>query len=176
VKAPPASDATRVLMNRRKGERVNHMKQIYERLDIVNCYHEAGHAVMALVLGADFQYVELAHPSQDGGNGFGRSARNGIVDNESQVLIKFAGVGAELIQRNMGQAWSFLFASSGRSDWKQSQLCIKWMGGDKRRVIKELKAKTTQLLKDNWAWVTCVAEAIREKRFVGCEDVLALRP
>jgi hypothetical protein len=98
------------------------------------------------------------------------------MDNESQVLIKFAGVGAELIQRDMGQAWSFLFASSGRGDWKQSQWHIERMGGDKRQVIKSLKAKTTQLLKDNWAWVTSVADAIREKRFLACKDVLALRP
>jgi len=155
---------------------VTHMKQYYEKLDVINCYHEAGHAVMALMLGADFQYVELTHPSQDGGHVFGRSARIGLVDSESQVLIKFAGVGAELIQRNMGHAWTTLFASSGRGDWKQSQWHIERMGGDNRQVIKSLKAKTTQLLWDDWAWVTSVADAIREKRFLACEDVLALRP
>jgi hypothetical protein len=76
--------------------------KVYELLDEVNAIHEAGHAVMALLLGVPLGYVQLNHPSYDGGNGFGCCARGDATNCEAEVLIKFSGVGAELIHRKLG--------------------------------------------------------------------------
>lgn len=62
--------------------------EFYELLDEYNAIHEAGHAVMTLLLGVSLGYVQLmTHPREDE-NGFGRTARREAGTPESEVLIK----------------------------------------------------------------------------------------
>jgi len=96
-------------------------ERIYELLDEINAIHEAGHAVVTILVGVSLGCVELVHPSQDVGDEFGRCYRGITTDSETEVLIKFAGVGAELIHRNKGEKWSSPFASSGRGDWQAAK-------------------------------------------------------
>ena len=65
-----------------------------ERLDECNAVHEAGHAVVALLLNVPVHFVHLNLPDPD--RGAGRCYRM-KADPESAILIGFAGVGAELI-------------------------------------------------------------------------------
>jgi hypothetical protein len=146
----------------------------YELLDELNAFHEAGHAVMTLLMAVPLGYVQLmTHPSQDG-NGFGRTARRKAEDPESEVLIKFAGVGAELIHRKGGMQWSWLFEGTGKSDWQKAQPYLNALEGSCRAAVKNVKAKVAQLLRDNWSWVSVVASRLRERRYLTGAEVAEL--
>jgi hypothetical protein len=138
--------------------------------DKCNAIHEAGHAVMALLLGVPLCRVWLSEDN----DGFGGCAHL-IRDCETEVLIKFAGAGAELILRGFG-GWSILFASSGRGDWREAQFYLRDIGGNHKALVRDTKSRVTQLLRDNWSWVLAVSQKLREKRYLeGCE-VAALAP
>lgn len=147
-----------------------------DALDKVNAIHEAGHAIMTLLTGEALGFMELKHPSEDGW-GQGRSARRGpALTPENEVLIKFAGVGAELIYRNMGSAWSYLFRDVGKLDWEKAQPYLRKIEGNRKAVLKNLKSKVIQMLKENWDWVLAVAKKLREKRRLSGAEVEALAP
>jgi len=149
-------------------------ERIYELLDEINAIHEAGHAVVTILVGVSLGCVELVHPSQDVGDEFGRCYRGITTDSETEVLIKFAGVGAELIHRNKGEKWSSPFASSGRGDWQAAKPYLDANGDNRRAAVKSAKSKVTQLLRDNWSWVLAVSSLLREKRFLFGSEVAAL--
>jgi hypothetical protein len=149
------------------------VQDFHARLDELNAIHEAGHAVVALLLGTTLCYVQLNHPSQDGGNGFGRCARLAARDCESEVLIKFAGVGAELIHRKMRGAWSLLFSGSGKGDWREARLQLNSMCGNRKALVKAAKSRVTNILEDNWGWVIATSQQLREKRCLTGVEVAA---
>jgi hypothetical protein len=151
----------------------NHSR--YKLLDEINSIHESGHVVIALLTGTTLGYVELSDPSGFYGN-TGGCHRGAAPDVEAEVLIKLAGVGAELIFREMGQAWTFLFESSGTGDWKDLQPFLNRMAGDRKKNLRAAKAKVTRFLLENWEWVVAVAERLRENRFLMSPEVESLRP
>ena len=106
---------------------------------------------------------------------FGYCMRGQAPDDMSELLIRFAGVGAELVHLN-DKCWSFLFRSSGRGDWKDASSYIERIGGDRRAVIKQAKVAAINLLKENWAWVVAVADELRKQRYLTGEQVCALEP
>jgi|ERR1039458_2405393 hypothetical protein len=146
---------------------------LQQKLEIMNSLHEAGHAVMALLVGA--YVVEIQIHSANRAGGFGYCKRSPAPDDMSELLITFAGVGAELVHRN-DICWSFLFRSSGRGDWKDAASSIERIGGDRRAVIKKAKASVICLLTENWEWVVAVADKLREHRSLTGEDVWDLNP
>jgi hypothetical protein len=144
-----------------------------EIYDEHNSIHESGHAVVALLTGTALGYVELSDPSDFHGN-TGGCHRGAAPDVEAEVLIKLAGVGAELIFREMGLAWTFLFESSGRGDWKDLQPFLNQMAGDRKKNLRAAKANVARMLRENWGWVLAVAERLREQRFLLGRELLAL--
>jgi hypothetical protein len=145
-----------------------------EHLDEYNAIHEAGHAVVTLLLGVFLDCVRLmTHPREDG-NGHGRCARGNTKDSEDEVLIKFAGVGAELIHGNKGMQWSWLFRGTGKSDWNGAQSYLSDIGGNRRAVVRNAKLKVTRLLQENWGWVLAVSHRLRDKRYLSGAEVAAL--
>ena len=149
------------------------LTKLKQRFEIMDSLHEASHAVMALLVGAYVGDVYLGGSSMDGD--FGYCRRSAAPDDLSEVLIKFAGVGGELIHRNE-TCWSFLFRSSGRGDWKDAAPYIERIGGDRRAVVKQAKAAVTRLLKENWAWVVAVADKLRGQRHLTGEQIWDLVP
>ena len=125
------------------------LKELKQRLEILDSLHEASHAVMALLVGASVVEVRLRDSKL--------CQRGPAHDDLSEVLIKFAGVGGELIHFN-DEDWSFRFRSSGRGDWRDAGPYIERIGGDRRAVIKQTKAAVTRLLTENWVWVVAVAD------------------
>lgn len=130
-----------------------------ERLDTINSIHEAGHTVMAMLVGAKVRSVYLDLPCVDGR--FGSMSRTYLGD-EEELLIKFAGVGAELIYR--GLTWTWLFSGSGKDDWERAQWNIDKIGGDRRKVVRDAETKVMRLLTLHWDWVLAVASELRAKR------------
>jgi hypothetical protein len=145
----------------------------FERLDRLNAVHEAGHAVMTLLTGTPLGFVRLGHP--DDPDSFGGNHRANCYEPEDEVLIRFAGVGAELVERNE-RCWSLLFRSSGGEDWMGAQRYIDALDGGRRACILTTKTKVLTLLHENWPWVQAVADELQLSRFVMGAAVEALRP
>jgi hypothetical protein len=145
----------------------------FQRLDRLNAIHEAGHAVMTLLTSTPLGCVSLGPPDVSGN--FGGNRRAICEDPACEVVIRFAGVGAELIERNEN-CWSFLFRSSGRSDWKGAQSYIGLQGGDVRACISNAKTEVLKLLRGHWQWVESVADELQRSRFVMGAQVEVLRP
>lgn len=139
--------------------------------DEINAIHKAGYAVVALVLGVPVLTVWM----EADGDPFGGCCRAQAQDSKSEVLIKFAGVGAELIFREF-RGWSLLFTSSGRGDWLEAQAYLNSIGGNRKALIRDMKSEVTQLLKDNWTSVLAVAQKLREQRCLGFYEVASLVP
>ena len=148
-------------------------RELNEILDEANSLHEAGYAIMTLLTGTTLGYIELKHPSEDGW-GQGRTARAVPDGPEREVLIKIAGVGVELIHCGL-LAWSWSSTDSGKRDREAAQPYINAIGGNRRSVIRELKVKVIQMLNENWESVLVVSRMLREKRYLGGEEVAALR-
>jgi len=86
-----------------------------------------------------------------------------------------AGVSAELIART-GWSWSAAFPSAGRGDWQSAQSLLDEIGGNRRAVVREAKAKVARLLKDNWGWATGVAALLQQERRISGKQVEACKP
>ena len=149
------------------------LTELKQKLEIINSLHEAGHAVVTILVGTQLLQVQLHAPNWD--DDFGYCMRGQAPDDMSELLIRFAGEGAELVHLN-DKCWSFLFRSSGRGDWKDASSYIERIGGDRRAVIKQAKVAAINLLKENWAWVVAVADELRKQRYLTGEQVCALEP
>jgi hypothetical protein len=140
-----------------------------ELLDEVNSIHEAGHAVVAVLLGVEVFYVLSPFPST--AYDLGECSRSSNVSDEDDVLIKFAGAGAEVMHRKI--TWTMAFRSAAGGDWKASQEAIDRLTLvlPRKQVVKNAKARVIALLTTHWATVLAVAAALREKRRLSGEEV-----
>lgn len=149
------------------------MENPFQRIQRLNAIHEAGHAVMTLLTGTPLVCVRLGHP--DDPDGFGGSYRSNCHEAEAEVLIRFAGVGAELIERNE-RCWSFRFRSSGREDWRDVQRYIDVLDGDRKACIRTMQTKVVKMLREHWPWVQAVADELQRSGVVPGACIEALRP
>jgi hypothetical protein len=164
----------------------------YQRLDEINSLHEAGHTVAALALGVAVSEVFLQYP--DDHENFGYCARSNNVSDEDDIVIMFAGAGAEVIHR--GISWTFAFRSAARGDWQKAQEPIEAarhagltnrqvielmaLGADslreasarvaatpplpKKVVIATAKTRCLTILREHWDSVVALAAALRSNR------------
>ena len=100
--------------------------------------------------------VQFNAPNLAGG--FGRCKRSLAPDDMSEVLIKFAGVGAELVHRK-ATYWSFCFRSSGRGDLKDAAPFIERMGEKGLLEGKRLR-RCAPLSRLYWPYLYCMANGL----------------
>jgi len=131
-------------------------------------YHEAGHAVVALILGRPVQYVSIL-PNRErlGVCEFGKGASRPTDDwLEREILIALAGIAAEA--RHTGNyAWD-----GAARDQIYVQRLTEQRAGDRRaeRLQRRLLAKVEHLLTDerHWQGVELIAaELIKQGEISG---------
>jgi hypothetical protein len=134
-----------------------------ELLDELNRIHEAGHAVVAVRLGVEVFEVFSPFPSSTEYD-LGGCARSSNVSDEDDLLIRFAGAGAEVIFRKV--SWTMAFRSAAGGDWKASQEVIDELAllEPRKQVVKKAKARVIALLTEQWENVLAVAAALRDRR------------
>lgn len=170
------SDSTLAPTDIVKLERGN--KSVNQILDEVHAIHEAGHAVLALMLGGTVESIQF-HDDY-AWNGSAAVARCFVSHNdpEAEALINLAGAGAEILFRD-NCTWSQVLESTGRGDWKKAKEAIDMMArcsctGDRRQAVKECKTKVINLLTQHWSKVLAVATALRKKRYLSGKDVQSI--
>jgi len=86
------------------------------------------------------------------------------VSDEDDLLIRFAGAGAEVIFRKV--SWTMAFRSAAGGDWKASQEVIDELAllEPRKQVVKKAKARVIALLTEQWENVLAVAAALRDRR------------
>lgn len=154
-------------------------------------YHEAGHAVSALVLGLRVEHVRLG-PLRHGGQGAVvqlRAPRWFVVDFErwrrvrrltptrrryirAHIVNSLAGRAAEcrhLIAYGREPSRSFV----GSYDW-DAVLRASFMAGKGRWRPSSLRREAERLIRENWDRVAAVAEALLERRMLSGAELRQL--
>lgn len=144
-------------------------------------YHEAGHAVARIHVGAGATAVEI----RPDGSGFchGTGQPMLIVDGASQeaaynvILIFAAGPHAEARASRKSAAVTML--TSGSDDWKQIEPQIDWLiarrfAQDSGRAQSRMRQHLRQFFKQRWPAIERVAAALLQKRFLSADEVRAL--
>lgn len=135
--------------------------------DILTAYHEAGHAVMALIVGRDVHRVSIL-PNQtrlgacELKKGRSKPSRDML---EDEVLILLAGVAAE------GRLTENYNWSGGSQDLRQAQYLIESRAGNQRqseRLHRRMLDKAEYLLDDSahWGAVQVIANQLLELKTI----------
>lgn len=135
-----------------------------------SAYHEAGHAFVAVLLGARVRSVTITPDRDDGPERFGdtqiewdRAAFDEKTLRERIVLVSLAGPAAEMI--HSGEPYHPGFVAEWASDWK-----LAWDGAaelipDERKRLAFLEQATKEMYtrlqrNDNWAALAAVADEL----------------
>ncbi|MGV3482961.1 MAG: cell division protein FtsH [Planctomycetaceae bacterium] len=134
---------------------------------MLTAYHEAGHAVMAMLVGRPVQKVSIIPNKTRLGACEMKKGRFQPSNDwlEDEVLILLAGVVAEA--RITGR---YNWQAAGQ-DWRSVRRLTLSRAGDETRAEKlerRLLAKTEHLLSDDLAWKTAqqIAEALLERESI----------
>jgi hypothetical protein len=135
-------------------------------------YHEAGHAVVAIRLGARVRYVilrEYPHPEPGGACNFTvpRSLQP-----TRQVLIYLAGPTAQLKVLPAEMLRDRVIARALRSGTHADFFAVRRAFRSER--VAGLKREAALLVNDLWPSVASVAEALREKGHLAGDEVYRL--
>ena len=150
--------------------------ELLDRFRKINAIHEAGHAVASLAFGSTVHYacVDNADPLGERGS-FGHVARSpqSIIENDLTVCL--AGVGAEIVERQDGSTWSGLFHGAGSGDWKNAQWLLREKSAvERRKIIKQCKARSFDILHANWSAVLRTADALLATGYVESDKLQSL--
>ena len=143
------------------------MEAEFSKQDILTAYHEAGHAVMALIVGRDVHRVSIM-PNQtrlgacELKKGRSKPSRDML---EDEILILLAGVAAE------GRLTNHYNWAGGSQDLRQAGRLIESRAGTQRqceRLQRRMMDKVEYLLDDDthWAVVQQIAQQLLESKTI----------
>lgn len=136
--------------------------------EICTAYHEAGHAVMALIFDRPVQKVSILPDQRRLGHcelrkGVSRASQDHL---EADILILLAGVVAEAIH-----CGSYNWTGAAMDLQSVRRLAVMRSGqGQADKLTRRLLAKTEHLLQQSWHWSAVdliVAELLEKKSISG---------
>jgi hypothetical protein len=148
-------------------------EQVLERFRRINAVHEAGHAVASLAIGGYANYACVDNENPLAEESFGHVSRAPQNDVENNVIVFLSGMGAEIILRSV--SWSLLQPSSGSGDWKNVQRYLRnHTPVERRRIIKQCKARSIEILTANWSAVLRTTDALLADGYLVGDELQAL--
>ena len=134
----------------------------------ISAFHEAGHAFMAVYLGAHVRSITIEPDWDDGPERFGdaqiewplgKFSRREL--SEKMVMVALAGPVAEMI--HSGESYHPGFVAEWASDWSEAWQAAAALHAEEKRRLKYLEQVTTQLYQtidreDHWAALAAIAD------------------
>ena len=147
----------------------------------VSAYHEAGHAFMAIYVGARLRSVTIEPDWDDGPERFADIQVEWPLDqftdrelHEKSVLVALAGPVAEMIHR--GEPYHPGFVAEWASDWVTAWQAMAPLIPDERQRLTYLEQATRELYQllqqdDRWAAVAAIADHLVAHETLEGEEV-----
>jgi len=136
----------------------------------LTAYHEAGHAFMAVCLGAQVRSVTIDPDDDDGPDRFGDTQiewdRGRLTQrelHESLVIVALAGPVAEAIYR--GEPLHPGYVAEWVDDWQQAWEAATPLFPDERKRLRYLEQTTAELHRElnhdgNWAALAAIVDSL----------------
>ncbi len=134
-------------------------------MEEINAYHEAGHALLAILVGARVRYVTLEPDKDDGPDRFAEIQVEWPLDQfpakqmqEKMVLVALAGPVAEMI--HTGEPYHPGFPEEWSADWQAAWLAAeRIVSNDMKRIayLEKATQKLYQLLNQDRQWAALAA-------------------
>ena len=134
-------------------------------MEEINAYHEAGHALLAILVGARVRYVTLEPDKDDGPDRFAEIQVEWPLDQfpakqmqEKMVLVALAGPVAEMI--HTGEPYHPGFPEEWSADWHAAWLAAeRIVSNDMKRIayLEKATQKLYQLLNQDRQWAALAA-------------------
>ena len=147
----------------------------------VNAYHEAGHAFMAVYVGARVERVTIEPEWDDGPPRYAdirvkwtlrRFAPKELL--EKQILVALAGPVAEMIHR--GEPYHPGLVAEWSADWQAAWEAAGYLVAEPKQRLRYLEMKTAQLYRlldqtTNWAALAAVVDELLAHETLDGEQV-----
>ena len=150
-------------------------------LSEISAYHEAGHAFMAIYVGARVRSVTIEPDRDDGPERHAdiqvewpRDRFHGRELHEKAVLVALAGPVAEMI--HSGEPYHPGFVAEWAADWKEAWEAAAPLVPAERKRLAYLEQTTTQLYRllhrdDHWAALAAIVDNLLAHETLEGEDV-----
>jgi ATP-dependent Zn protease len=147
----------------------------------LTAYHEAGHAFMALYVGARVRQVTVEPDWDDGParHGDTQIEWHGDVPNrrqqcENEILVALAGPVAEMIQS--GEPYHPGFVAEWAADWQAAWQAAESLVADEPKRVKLLERMTVGLYRllerdDHWAALAAIVDNLLAHETLAGEEV-----
>jgi ATP-dependent Zn protease len=147
----------------------------------ITAYHEAGHAMMAVVLGATIRSVTIDPDWDDGPERFGDTQVEWPIGefgkrevSEKMVLVALAGPAAEMIF--LGEPDHSKWVAEWSADWSQAWDATAALFTDERSRLLHLKQALVHLQRllnreDYWAMLAAIVDHLLAHETLEDEDV-----
>lgn len=147
----------------------------------ITAYHEAGHAFMAVYVGARVRSVTIEPDRDDGPDRFGdtqiawdRSQFSDREFHEKCVFVALAGPGAEAIHRR--EPYHPGLVAEWASDWQRAWVAASHLISEQPRRLKFLERATIRLYRllnrdENWAALAAIADHLLAHERLEGEEV-----
>jgi len=139
-------------------------------------YHEAGHCVVAVLLGGKVEWATITPDRDDGPNRWGdvRVKWQGRPRWVAQSLVYLAGPAAELVYRDESLHPAFVpeFASDWNSAWEAS-IASQKSDQDRLKLLERLSDELYQIIKrqDHWNAVAEIADLLLAHETIEYEEI-----
>ena len=147
----------------------------------ISAYHEAGHAFMAIYVGAHVRSVTIEPDSDDGPERFADIQVEWPLDqytdrefHEKSVLVALAGPVAEMI--HSGEPYHPGFVAEWAADWKLAwEAATSLISSERKRLayLEQTTARLYQLLEreDHWAALAAIVDNLLAHETLEAEEV-----
>lgn len=147
----------------------------------LTAYHEAGHAIVSLLLGGRVRMVTIAPDRDDGPERYGNTEvlwRRASLDSrrmaQATIQVCLAGPVVEMIYS--GDPYHPGLIAQWSEDWRSAWAAAAQLEPDKQRRLRLLESETASLLErlsadDMWAAISALADHLLAHETLEAEEV-----